>query len=313
MECRGETQKVEWLKATQLFVDVVKYGSLSAAGRHRGVSPATVSRIIRALELDVGARLLNRTSRQLQLTEAGQLYYSRIERILHLIQEVNTGVETLQARPQGQLRIHSRILIGNMYLVPALPPFLRQYPDIKVDLLMSNFPVDLVARNIDVDIRIGKLEDSSLMVRKLANSTRIICATPGYLENGPPLRTPRDLRNHNCLTYRLTMSSPVWRFISPDGALTEVPINGSLQSDNGAALLEAMNAGEGIAIMPDWAVQDALKDGRLVRLFPDHEVSYGEFENGVYAVFQTARQVPAKVRVFIDYFASYVKERLGPI
>ena len=304
---------LEWLKAAGLFVDVVHHGSLSAAGRYRGVSPATVSRIIRSLEQEVGARLLNRTSRQLQLTEAGQLYFARIERILQLIQEAKSGVETLQSTPQGRLRVHSRILIGNQYIVPALPAFLKAYPKISVDLMMSNFKIDLVGENIDVDIRIGKLEDSSLIVRKLANSERLVCATPDYVDRSPPLNHPRDLGNHNCLTYRLTLSRPVWRFLSPAEGLFEVPVSGSLQSDNGQALLTAMMAGEGIAIMPDWAVRKQIESGRVLRLFPEHQATHGEFENGVYAVFQQSRQIPAKVRVFIDYFAAHFREVLGPI
>ena len=304
---------MEWLKAAELFVDVVHHGSLSAAGRHRGVSPATVSRIIRSLEVGVGARLLNRTSRQLNLTEAGQLYFNRVERILQLIQEANVGVEELQSTPQGRLRVHSRILIGNKYVVPGLPEFMRMYPEISIDLMMSNFQVDLVSDSIDIDIRIGKLEDSSLIARKLAQSERVICASPDYLRRSPPLVHPRDLRNHNCLTYRLTLGRSVWRFVSPEEGLIEVAVGGSLQSDNGQALLEAMVFGQGIAIMPDWAVKDEIDSGKVVRLFPDHQVSHGEFENGVYAVFQQSRQTPAKVRVFIDYFAAYFRERLGPV
>jgi DNA-binding transcriptional LysR family regulator len=302
---------LEWVRAAELFTNVVNLGSLSAAGRHCGVSPATVSRIIRALEEDVGARLLNRTSRQLNLTEAGQLYYNSVEHILQQIQEANEGVAGLQSAPQGKLRVHSRILIGNKYVVPALPEFMRQYPEISIDLMMSNFPVDLVAQNIDVDIRIGKLEDSSLIARKLANSQRLICATREYLDRSPPLQHPADLRMHNCLTYRLTRGRSVWRFSSASEGLTEVAVTGSLQSDNGQALLAAMINGQGIAIMPDWAVRDEIEAGKLVRLFPDHQVSHGEFENGVYAVFQQSRQVPAKVRVFIDYFAAHFKDRLG--
>lgn len=305
--------RVEWLKAAELFIDVVNHGSLSAAGRHRGVSPATVSRIVRSLEFEVGARLLNRTSRQLKLTEAGQLYFTRVERILQMIQEANVGVQDLQSTPQGKLRVHSRILIGNKYVLPGLPEFMLRYPEINIDLLMSNYQVDLVAENIDVDIRIGKLEDSSLIARKLAQSERVICAAPEYLKRSAALGSPQDLINHNCLTYRLTLGRPVWRFFSQTEGLIEVPVTGSLQSDNGQALLEAMLFGQGIAIMPDWAVVDALQSGALVRLFPDHQVSHGEFENGVYAVFQQSRQTPVKVRVFIDYFAAYFKERMGPI
>lgn len=302
---------MEWQRAAELFVNVVNLGSLSAAGRHCGMSPATVSRIVKSLEDEVGGRLLNRTSRQLNLTEAGQMYYDRIEHILQQIREANEIVVRLQKNPTGRLRVHSRMLIGNQHLVPALPKFMELYPDVTVDLLMSNYAIDLVAEKIDVDIRIGKLEDSSLITRKLANAERLICASPEYLARSAPLERPADLMHHNCLTYRLTQGRSVWRFIDAGGTLTEVGVSGSLQSDNGQALLAAMVAGQGIAIMPDWAVRDELASGRLVRLFPDCQVSHGEFENGVYAVFQYSRQVPAKVRVFVDYFAAHFREKLG--
>lgn len=301
---------MEWLRAAQLFVSVVQLGSLSAAARRAGVSPATVSRIIRTLEDDVGGRLLNRTSRNLNLTQAGELYFGKVEQILQQIQEANETVAHLQSAPRGNLRVHSRMLVGAKFVVPALPGFLRQYPEITVDLLLSNHTVDLVSQNVDVDIRIGKLEDSALITRKLASAERVVCATPAYLENAPPLRTPEDLRHHNCLTYRLNLGRAVWRFLDASGTLTEVPVSGSLQSDNGQALLMALLAGVGIAIMPNWAVREELASGALVPLFTEHRASHAEFDNGVYAVFQQSRQVPSKVRVFIDYMAAYFKERL---
>jgi len=301
---------MEWLRAAELFVNVVQLGSLSAAARRCGVSPATVSRIIRSLEEDVGGRLLNRTSRKLNLTEAGAFYYGRIDQILHQIQEANGSVARLQANPRGTLRVHSRMLVGNQYIAPALPEFIRRYPEISIDLMLSNYSVDLIAQNIDVDIRIGKLEDSSLVVRKLASAHRIVCAAPSYLETSAPLESPLDLAKHNCLTYRLNLGSPVWRFINQAGKLLEVPITGSLQSDNGPALLIATLAGVGVAVMPDWAVREHLAAGRLVSVLPGYQASHVEFDNGIYAVFQHATQIPTKVRVFVDFIAAHFKERL---
>lgn len=302
---------MEWLRASELFVIVVQLGSLSAAARHTGVSPATVSRIIRSLEDHIGGRLLNRTSRRLNLTEAGEIYFSKVEHIHHQIQEANESVASLQSTPRGTLRIHSRMLVGNQFVTPALPEFMRRYPEISVDLLLSNYPVDLVAQNIDVDIRIGKMEDSSMIARKLANAVRVVCATPDYLKDRPATNTPMDLSNHNCLSYRLHLGRTVWRFIDDAGSLHEVSVTGKLQSDNGQALLMATLAGQGISVMPDWAVQKELDNGTLVRLFPEFRVSHIDFDNGVYALFQQSRQVPSKVRVFVDYIAGYFKERLG--
>jgi DNA-binding transcriptional LysR family regulator len=264
-----------------------------------------------ALEENVGGRLLNRTSRKLTLTEAGELYFQKIEHVLRQIAEANDSVAQLQANPRGTLRVHSRMLVGNQYIVPALPEFMKQYPDITVDLLLSNHPVDLVENNVDVDIRIGKLVDYTLIARKLVASERIVCATPAYLKRAGPLDSPNDLTAHNCLTYRLNLGRTTWRFKEPDGEVIEVPVTGTFQSDNGQALLEATRAGVGIALMPDWSIKDDLAEGRLVRLFPKHRVSWEAFENGIYAVYQKTRYQSKKVRAFVDFVSALFKQKVG--
>lgn len=302
---------MEWLRSMRLFVSVVQNGSLSAAGRQHDLSPASVSRHISALEESVGGRLLNRTSRKLTLTEAGEMYFQKVEHILQQVLEANESVAQLQSVPRGTLRVHSRMLVGHQYIVPALPDFMKQYPDITVDLLLSNHAVDLVENNIDVDIRIGKLVDSSLVARKLAASERIVCATADYLKRGVPLDSPNDLKAHNCLTYRLNLGRTVWRFKEPDGEVIEVPVSGTFQSDNGQALLEATRVGVGIALMPDWSIKDDLAAGRLVRLFPKHRVSWEAFENGVYAVYQKSRHQSKKVRAFVEFVGALFKRQVG--
>jgi DNA-binding transcriptional LysR family regulator len=161
---------IDSLQPMRIFVSVVQNGSLSSAARQLGLSPASVSRHISALEEGLGCRLVNRTSRKLTLTEAGELYFAKVEQILHQIAEANDSVGELQSLPRGTLRVHSRMLVGHLFLVPALPRFLAQNPDVKLDLLLSNRVVDLVEQNIDVDVRIGKLVDSSLVAKRLAVS-----------------------------------------------------------------------------------------------------------------------------------------------
>jgi DNA-binding transcriptional LysR family regulator len=168
--------------------------------------------------------------------------------------------------------------------------------------------VDLVEQNIDVDVRIGKLVDSSLVAKRLAVSERVLCAAPAYLRGRPPIKNPADLTAHNCLTYRINLGRTVWRFLDRGGVLEEIPVAGNLQSDNGLALLAAALAGVGIALMPDWAVRNEIASGRLRRLLPGYRVSHIEFDNGVYAVFQKSRHVSAKVRAFIDFLTATFKE-----
>ena len=301
---------MEWLRSMRLFVSVVHNGSLSAAARQHGLSPASVSRHISALEENVGGRLLNRTSRKLTLTEAGELYYVKVGEILQQIAEANDSVAELQAQPRGTLRVHSRVLVGHLHVVPLLPDFLARYPEVNVDLMMSNRVIDVVEQNIDVDVRIGKLVDSSLVARKLATSERVVCAAPRYLAAHPAIEAPADLAAHNCLTYRINVGRTVWRFLDGAGALEEIPVTGNLTMDNGYALLAATLAGAGVALMPDWSVRDDLAAGRLRRILPGYRASHVEFDNGIYAVFQKSRHMSAKVRAFIDYLAEAFEERL---
>ena len=180
------------LREMELFVSVVQNGSFSAAGRQIGLSPASVSRHINGLEDKLNARLLNRTSRKLSLSDTGVHFYERAVAILEDVRTMSLEVSEEHRSLSGVLRVHCRVLIGEEYIAPALPGFFEQYPDIQVHLTMSNETVDLVEQNVDVDIRIGQLADSSLVARKLATAERVLCAAPKYLEGKPAIRAPQD-------------------------------------------------------------------------------------------------------------------------
>ncbi|MEC9344002.1 MAG: LysR family transcriptional regulator [Pseudomonadota bacterium] len=302
---------MEWVQTLKSFTSAVQQGSLSGAGRLLGRSPASISRHISSLEDSLGTQLLKRSSRNLALTEAGEIYYAQVEQILQQLTEANRSVTELQSRPQGSLRVHSRMLVGQVMILPHLQEFLLEFPDISVDLMMSNNLAPVMDQGIDVDIRIGSLEDSSLIARKLTSSERIVCATRDYLDRSPPLAVPDDLRHHNCLTYRINLGKPVWRFRDRNERVQEVAVTGALQTDFGFALVEMVKAGSGIALLPDWSIQKALKSGELVRLFPEYTVSHIDFDNGVYAVFPAARQTSLKLRLFIDFLASVFRRELG--
>ena len=302
---------MEWVQTLGSFINAVQQGSLSGAGRMLGCSPASVSRHITALEDQLGTQLLKRSSRNLALTEAGELYYSQVEQVLQQLSEANRSISQLHTKPQGVLKVHARMLVGQLMILPHLPEFLAHYPDITVDLVLSNNIAPVMEQGTDVDIRIGRLEDSSLIARKLVSSERIACATPTYLEKHPGLEHPSDLKNHNCLTYRINLGTPVWRFMDADRRVEEVPIKGNFQSDFGYALLEMVRSGVGIGLLPDWSVHRDLAEGRLVRIFPEYKVSHIDFENGVYAVFPKSRRTSVKLRMFIDFLTSVFRHEMG--
>ncbi len=288
----------------QVFVSAVQEGSFSAAGRRLGLSPASVSRMIGTLEDRLDTRLLNRTSRALTLTEAGESYFAEATGILQRVAAANERVRSFGGHPKGTLRVHSRIFVGNQFLVPLIPRFLAENPDLTVELMLSNEECDLVDQNVDVDIRVGKLRDSSYVVRKLKESERVVVASNAYLEKHGAPRTPEDLANHNCLAYRLNLGQSVWAFQDTVGNRTDVTVKGNFRTDFGPALRGLALDGVGLCLMYEWAVREDVEQGRLIRLFSDYHVSHVGFDNGLYAVFQRSRHDAPKTRRFVDFIAN---------
>ena len=302
------------VKTMRLFLTVVQTGSLSGAGRQSGLSPASVSRQITALEDDLGVRLLNRTSRRLSLTEAGQVYLDRAEGLLQDIDEMRDAVTQLAIRPRGTLRIQSRISLGTQYVAPLIPAFLAQYPDLKLDLWLTDNDLDLTEHGIDLAIRTGDLSDSTLIGRRLASSPRVVCASPQYwAEYGRPT-TPEAVMNHNCLTYRFEfgVAAALWQFRTDGGRSINVQVAGNFQTNNGEALRLATLSGLGIALLPAWSVKDYLKAGTLERVLSDYETTVSDLDSGIYAVYLSRRNLSVKTRLFIDHLvAEFNKQDWG--
>ena len=299
------------VKTMRLFLTVVKNGSLSGAGRQMGLSPASVSRQISALEDDLGVRLLNRTSRRLSLTEAGQVYLERAERLIQDMDELRDAVGQLAVRPRGSLRVQSRISLGTQYVAPLIPAFLAKYPDLKIDLWLTDNDLDLVEHGIDLAIRTGDLADTTLVGRRLASSPRVICASPEYWAiHGKPA-TPEEIRAHNCLTYRYEFGAPaaLWQFRTDKGQSTNLQVSGNFQTNNGEALRVAALSGLGVALLPAWTVKDHLKSGTLERVLPDFETTVSDLDFGIYAVYLSRRNLSVKTRLFIDHLVAEFGKR----
>ena len=294
------------VKAMRLFLTVVQTGSLSGAGRQSGFSPASVSRQITALEDDLGVRLLNRTSRRLSLTEAGQVYLEHAERLLQDIDELRDAVSQMAVKPRGTLRIQSRISLGTQHVAPLIPTFLALYPDLKIDLWLTDNDLDLTEHGIDLAIRTGNLSDSTLIGRRLASSPRVICASPEYwAEHGKPA-TPEALMDHNCLTYRFEFgtAAALWQFRINTGQSINIQVAGNFQTNNGEALRVATLSGLGVAMLPAWSVKDHLKAGSLERVLSDYETTVSDLDFGIYAVYLSRRNLSAKTRLFVDHLVT---------
>ena len=282
-----------------VFAKVVDSASFAAAARHFGMSPAMVSKHVQTLEDRLGVRLLNRTTRKVSPTEAGQDYYERAVRILAEMEDAETAAGDMQTSPRGQLRVTAPVSFGTHVLAPAVADYLVKYPDVSIDLSLDDPYVDLVDKRFDLGIRFGHLENSSLIARKLFTLDIILCGSPIYLErNGTPHK-PADLAKHRCLIYTHAAPLKLWSFIDRDGKEEVANVSGRFQANSGDVLLPPALNGCGLLLAPDYLVNDHLKAGRLVRLLPN----YKTHETPVYAIYPS-RNPSAKTRTFIDFLAA---------
>ncbi|HEY9464125.1 MAG TPA: LysR family transcriptional regulator, partial [Vicinamibacterales bacterium] len=252
------------------------------------------------LEEKLGARLLNRTTRRLSLTEAGSELYGRSVRALAEIENAELEVARFQTEPRGLLRVSAPMSFGILHLGPAIQSFLTRFPGVTLELNMDDRQVDLVEEGFDVAVRIGRLQDSNLIARKIAPVRQVLCASPDYLaQRGEPER-PEDLLEHRCILYSLLSAPREWRLTGPDGELHTVPINGSMQSNNGLVNRAAALAGGGIVLLPTFYLGEQLRSGALKPVL----CKFKPQELAVYAVYPERRNLMPKVRAFVDFLAT---------
>jgi DNA-binding transcriptional LysR family regulator len=284
--------------ALRLFVSVVEANSFSKGGARLNVPQSSASRIISHLEERLGARLLHRSTRNLTLTEAGQIYYERATRIATELDEAAEAVREVSAAPAGLLRVMAPATFARKFIAPRLQEFHTLYPDITIGLLLSDSVEDMIGLGYDVAIRLGDLQDSSLIASRIAGSTSLICASPEYLRmNGAP-KTVQDLKGHNCLQFRSNHGENTWRFRS-NGTDHAVQVSGSFFSNNGDAILAAALSGLGICYLPEWMVHEHLETGALQLVLPDLNLETGV--TPIQAVASYRLHTPAKQRVFVGF------------
>ncbi len=291
------------LSALSVFVRIAETGSFSAAARELGVSKSVVSKRLAALEERLGARLINRTTRHLGLTEVGTAFLDRAQRILAELDEAEQAVSRLSTEPRGTLRINAPMSFGVLHVAPLLAEFMALYPDLSVTMDLNDRKVDLIEEGYDLAVRIADLPDSSLIARRLAPARRTVCASPAYWARKGKPETPADLAAHDCLIYSYLQSGNEWRFRDAAGPVS-VSVEGPFRANNGDALRAAALAGLGVCFSPTFIVGEDLRAGRLVSVldaFEDRSLS-------VYAVYPHRRHLSAKVRAFVDFLV----DRFGP-
>ena len=283
------------LTSLTVFVQVVDSGGFSAAARRLDMSTTMVSHHVQALEDRLGARLLNRTTRKVHLTEVGKAYYDRCTQILSDIEQADDIAGALQSTPRGTLRIYTATHIVP-FIAPGVAEFLNTYPDVKIDLTMGERNIDMIDEGFDIAIRLTPPPDSSLVVRRLASWRHVLCCSPAYLEKHGPLRQLSELAGHNCLRHVLYPFGDDWHFADREGVPASVRVAGNLVTNSGETLRRAAMHGVGISLAAGFLVAGDLEAGRLVRLLPD----YRAVELAMNAVYPHRHHLSVKVRSFID-------------
>lgn len=287
-----------------IFARVARTGNMSMAGREMGLSPAVVSKRISLLEDRLGARLFQRTTRQLTLTETGEGYFKRVVDILSLVEEAEDYVSRRNTKPRGVLKITAPTSLVRLHINPHLPAFIARYPDIEIDMQLTDNFVDIIRDGFDLAIRIGELEDSSLVAKKLANEHRVICAAPQYLASAGTPMTLADLDAHNCL---LAGAQDMWRLDGPDGPC-DVRVHGNMRSNSADFIRSALTQGLGLALRATWDIGPELERGELQIVMPQYR---GASKNAIYAVYPCREFMPAKVNAFIEFFGDVLEKNLA--
>lgn len=286
------------------FVAVAETGSFTQAAKRLVTSVANVSRRIALLEERLGVKLLLRTTRKVSLTEAGQVYYQQCRALLEGLEQAELTVTQMQQTPRGKLKVTAPVTYGEQKIAPLLNDFLLQHPKLELELVLTNQKLDLIEQGVDVAVRLGQLDDSSFIARRLSNRHLYVCATPDYLAQCGTPHTLSELTKHSCLvgTY------DHWRF-KENQQSRSIRVKGRLSCSSGVVLLDAVLKGMGLAQLPDYYVEEYLLSGRLVEVLP----SYRDDREGVWALYPQNRHLSPKVRLLVDYLAQHLSAPAMPL
>ncbi|MFM0511496.1 LysR family transcriptional regulator [Paraburkholderia sp. RL17-373-BIF-A] len=291
----------------EFFVKLVKHGSLSALARDIGVTPPAVSARLAQMERRLGVRLLNRTTRRLSMTHEGEQYLTTGSKLLSALQELDRTISSSRATPKGLLRVNATFGFGRRHIAPAIAAFHRQYPDVEVQLELTDRPLNLAEAAFDVGVRFGEIPDSRLIARKVATNRRMVCASPIYVRAKGEPDTPRDLQRHQCIVLRENDTAyGTWHF-SKGKRHETVKVHGVLSSNDGEATLVWALDGQGILMRSEWDATTYLQSGRLKQLLPDWSLPPAD----IYAVYPERLNLTAKVTAFVEFLEGFLGKGPG--
>src|SRR5580704_9949277 len=290
------------LASIRAFAKVVQHNGFAAAARDLRLSRSAVSKHVIELEEELGVQLLSRTTRSVTATENGQAYYERCLAILADLEEADLAAARSQAEVRGLLRVNAPMSFGTLHLAAAVADFMEKYPELRIQLILSDQQIDPVQECYDVTLRIADLPSSSMIARKIAPAHRVVCASPSYLQRRGTPQRPSDLREHDCLTYGHLATGKQWKLTGPDGEHW-ISIPWTLCTNNAEVLCDAAVRGRGIALLPTFIAAAELRRGSLQTILESYEAP----EISIYAIYPETRHLSVKVRVFIDFLI----ERFG--
>ena len=289
------------LAAGRIFIKVVEHGSFSKVAKLCGVNASSISRQMNMLEQHLAVRLIHRSTRHLSISEAGELFYGRMLTIVNDVEELELSVSQLTSQPRGLIRISATVGFGEQLLTAWLADFLQLYPDITVELTLTDQLVGLMDAQVDVAIRLTEPKDSSLIAQKLAVNEFYLCAAPKWLANKPAITNPQDLLALNCLLYKQAQSLNQWQFMLDEDPV-ELRVAGNFSTSSSQSLLKASLQGVGIALLTPWSARNYLQTGELLRLLPEYKIApLGLMNTGIYVVYPEREFLSLKVRVLIDF------------
>ena len=288
------------MRTLKIFLEVMKQLSFTEVANTRNVAPSSISRAISNLEAELEIKLFQRSTRKLKPTEAGKIYFERVSSALGELNEAKQMAKDSSNEPRGALRVTASTVFGQMYIVPMLPVLFEKHPLLEIELILTDAYVDLIEERIDVSIRLGSLQDSSYISRKLRDMKFYICASPEYINRFGIPKEPYKIQEHNCLLFPRTGYNTNWLFMDSSKHIDEVSISGNCTITNSEAIKQSALLGVGISLLPDWLVEEDIKNGLLVKLFENYQITATDYESSIWLLYPSRDYVPLKTKVFIE-------------
>ncbi|MBK5395954.1 LysR family transcriptional regulator [Pseudomonas sp. TH39(2020)] len=292
----------------RVLVEIARLGSFSQVAKQRDLDPSAVSRIVQSVERDLGVRLFQRSTRQVSLTEAGGTYLARIAHLLEELDAASDEVKSAEQRPSGILKVTASVAFGQACLVPLVPEFIEMYPDVQLELLLTDTNVDLIAERVDLALRVSPHMAQDMVRLKWFDAAYTVCVAPSYIRNHPTVSVVEDLANHRHVLFGYPQPQSLWIVTDEGGVEHRISAQAAVVSSSGLAQRELAISGVGPALMPIWLAAPALKSGALVELLPHCSITPSNFSGAAWLLYPNRKFLPSRTRVMLDFLLKHTMQ-----